>query len=325
MGQKSGQEIATDVEPIRGFGRGQLVLGECVQGRRTDGTDFLITSPIAHYSTARFTIDPDRAEVKVEPQGYDKSQRAVMDWLNREGLPTGGRLEVNTPLPVCQGFGTSSADITASLRAAANAWRRTVTPEDISGIAITIEPTDGSMYDFSVAYAHRDGKLLETLGPLPHFIALTVCDSEGVDTVEFEGWRAVEGNLDYTPADIRRLEQAWGKVRQAIQTQDVTLLGQACQVSAEINEKILPKPSYPHMHELLTSGVGEGLLTAHSGSAVALLLNPNQPNFRAQYEQAVEHIDMFTLNSWLEISNRGPTIIPSPTPSGLSTALRRQR
>lgn len=297
-------------KPFIGHGRAHLVLGECVQGRLSDGLDFLITAPISLSSAAHFTVDREQT-LTVRPTSCYKSLRAVRQWLDEQDLPCAGLLEVSTPLPARHGFGTSTADITASLRAAAMAWGRSVTPEEISRIAIGIEPTDGSMYPESVAYAHRAGRLLERLGPLPPFTALALCHGEGVETLEFEMWRVAENGPNYSAQEIRLLGEAWQMVRKAIQTYDVSLLGQACLISAQINERILPKPFYQPMCELVRGGLGEGLITAHSGSAIALLLNPGRPDFEQQHRQACECLKSFSQNGWLELSSLS-SIAPQP-------------
>jgi len=296
------QVVAQDSRSTRlGAGRGHLVLGECVQGRLPDGLDFLITSPIGRCSLAHFKIDHDQ-DLTVKPANYGKSLRAVRQWLEEHDLPCVGTLEIETPLPSCHGFGTSSADITASLRAVADAWGRNVTPQEISAIAIGIEPTDGSMYPESVAYAHRSGQLLEMLGPLPSFTALVACNGEGVDTVAFDTWRSSHG-LRYTEQEIQEFGMAWQMIREANKIRSASLLGKACMISARINQRILPKPFYPQMHEIVLSGIGEGLITAHSGSAIALLLDPKRPDFQVQRQEALWRLMEFAPDVWFELSN----------------------
>src|SRR5262245_50992848 len=132
--------------PAAGWGCCPLVLGECVQGRFRGGLHFLITAPLNLFSWARFEPRPDIAYISFDPAECTKSRTAVELFLDGEMLPPGGILSIETPLEPAHGFGTSTADICASIRAAAAAWGRTVAPEALSRIAASIEPTDGSMY-----------------------------------------------------------------------------------------------------------------------------------------------------------------------------------
>lgn len=287
-----------------GTGLAHLVLGECVQGRRADGLDFLITAPISQVSVASFEVGGGCEGLVVKPAHNEKSLCAVRRWLDGQGLPEVGQLTVESPLPVGHGFGTSSADITASLRAAATAWGRTIWPEEISEIAVRIEPTDGLMYPDAVAYAHRQGRLLERLGKLPEFTALTILGTQQVDTVEFEFQRC-SSDFEYQPAEIRQLDEAWDMVRRAVQHRNTALLCEACLISARINERILPKPCFGLMQDLVRQGVGQGLITAHSGSAIGLLLDPRHADFRHRREKAARCMSRFAKDGWLELSNWG--------------------
>src|SRR4029077_359383 len=164
-----------NVETV-GMGQCPLVLGECIQGQTSERRHFLITSPIGLFSWAEFirSCDDDDS-LTVEPAFCWKARTAVAEYLAQQGLPQAGTLRIATPIGSGQGFGTSTADITASLRAAAAAWNREISSETIARIAIGIEPSDGSMYPGCVAFAHREGVLIEDLGSLPSFESLVIC------------------------------------------------------------------------------------------------------------------------------------------------------
>src|SRR6185369_6204658 len=221
-----------------------LTLGECVQGRLPDGRFFLITSPIGLCSHAEFAIDLACVDVAVVPPGLTKAQTAVRRYLAEEGLPAGGVLRVDCPLACGQGFGTSTGDITASLRAAAAAWGRHITPERIAGFAIEIEPTDGSMYPGCVAFAHREGFVIESLGRLPRFEAVIALPGGVVDTMAFDEYRR---DHRYGARDQEDLLRAWAMVRYANRTDDVGLMAAAATISTRINEQLLPKLLFREM------------------------------------------------------------------------------
>ncbi len=284
--------------PGVGIGSGPLVVGECVQGRRPDGLHFLITAPLAVHSTARF----ERGEepLRVEPPNRTKALRAVSAYLTDNDLPARGTLYIETPLPLSNGFGTSTADITASLRAVADSWARTVSPETISKYAIDIEPTDGSMYPESVAYAHREGRLLERLGQLPPFRALVVLDGQTIDTVEFDKWRH---NISYTSEEIEQFSKAPEVIREANRQGDLQKIARACTASARINDRFVPKPLFAEMLSLVDQGLGEGLIAAHSGTALSLILDPSRPGASERYAEALRRVDALPHQGRLELAN----------------------
>jgi|HubBroStandDraft_3_1064219.scaffolds.fasta_scaffold31582_2 uncharacterized protein involved in propanediol utilization len=283
-----------------GLGHCPLVLGECVQGRLRDRGHFLITAPVNTFSWAEFAPDPALGRVVVDPPERTKSLAAVTRFLSAAGRPASGALKVFTPVRPGLGFGTSTADITASIRAAAAAWGEVAAPEVISAIATTLEPTDGSMYPGSVAFDHRRGLLLERLGPLPLFYALVVCAGSEVDTVAYDACRK---DYLYSPDDERELRLAWDMVRHAARTQDLSVLASACTLSARINEQLLPKPYFHEMYEFMELTGLEGLIVGHSGALLAFLLDPSCPGFFEKLDQTRKFASDLCTGGWLEISN----------------------
>ncbi len=286
--------------PCAGLGSCPLVLGECVQGR-ADAQPFLITSPIDAFSWAEFMPDLALQEVRVTPPSRTKARRAVSRYLAVAGHHPGGRLALTTPLPPGLGFGTSTADITAAIRAAAAAWGETVSPSAIAAIAIDIEPADGSMFPGSVAFDHCGGELLERLGPLPPFHAVVVCGQGEVDTVSYDLYRK---DFRYQEDDERQLRLAWDMVRHAVRRQNLSLLGSAATISARINEQLLPKPYFAAMHEFMEAIGLEGLMAGHSGTLLAFLLDPHAPGFLEQLGETRSFVDELCPARRLEIGNR---------------------
>lgn len=277
-----------------------LVLGECVQGCLASGRHFLITSPIGLFSWAEFLAAADGDPLSVDPPQRTKSLTAVRRYLAEERLPQAGRLRVVTPLDPGQGFGTSTADIAASLRAAAAAWGRALEPERIARLAIGIEPSDGSMYAGCVAFAHREGVLLERLGVLPRFEALVACTGGTVDTLDFDRRRK---EFRYSARDEEALVAAWDMVRHANRHADAALMARAATTSAAINEQLLKKPRFGELLRFVELGGADGLMTAHSGTAVALILDPARPAHHVRLPRAAAFIESLALPSCFAVSN----------------------
>jgi L-threonine kinase len=265
-----------------------------------NGPHFLITSPIGLFSWAEFEPDPERERVVVEPADRSKSRIAVERYLEELALPLGGRLRIHTPQDPGQGFGTSTADITAALRAAGAAWHRSVPPEVIARVAATIEPTDGSMYPGCVAFAHLHGSLLEHLGQLPRFEALVACTGGVVDTVAFDVDRR---RFRYSQRDEAELLRAWDMVRQANRRADVGLMARAATTSARINEQLLKKPLFAELSRFAELSGVDGLMAAHSGTALALVLDPSRPGYHVRLHEAQRFFEGLGLTRWFQVSN----------------------
>ncbi len=300
MNQKPAEDLHHSFETI-GMGHCPLVLGECVQGQTAERRHFLITAPIGLFSWAEFVRRGDEHDLRVEPAACWKARTAVSTYLAEQGLPESGLLRVMTPVGSGQGFGTSTADITASLRAAATAWNREISSETIARIAISIEPSDGSMYEGCVAFGHREGVLIEKLGSLPNFEALVICTGGVVDTMEFDGRRK---NFRYSQRDEAQLMTAWSMIREANRTGDSLLMARATTISARINEQLLPKPHFKELAQFIRLGGADGMMVAHSGTALALVFDPARSDCPEAIAQARMFIDSLRPASWFHISNR---------------------
>jgi L-threonine kinase len=296
-------ELETRNEKMQSVGMGQcpLVLGECVQGQTSERRHFLITAPIGLFSWAEFIVGPDDKDLSVEPAACWKARTAVATYLEQQGLPQAGTLRINTPIGSGQGFGTSTADITAALRATAAFWKRSISSDTIAGIAIGIEPSDGSMYPGCVAFGHREGALIERLGSLPSFESLVICTGGVVDTLEFDGRRK---NFRYSDRDEAQLMTAWSMIREANRTDDSLLLARATTISARINEQLLPKPYFKELSQFTDLGGADGVMVAHSGTAMALVFDPHRTDYQARFDEARDFVASLRPPSWFQISNR---------------------
>ena len=297
-------ELAPDALRI-GSGRCPLVLGEFVQGRMDDDRYFLITAPIHAFSRAEFLANGSTEELEVRPADCCKALAAVELFLQRHGLPLSGLLQVRTGARVSLGFGTSTADITSAVRAAASAWGCAAAPREIADIAARIEPSDGSMYAGSVAFAQREGVLLERFGALPRFHVLSAVAGAGVDTVEFD---RIRRGVRYSQADREKLRCAWSMMRFAVRSDRAELLGRAGSISAAINQKLLPNPLYDELRQVAIELGTLGLMVAHSGSLIGLVLDPLRPDFPRLREQAGAVLEELAPGSWFEASNYEPPV-----------------
>lgn len=255
--------------PAEATARAPGTCGELVQGQMRDRTDFLVTLPVDMWSEVRLRLDP-AGGVSVTPPWKVKTQKAVrlaLDALGCGGV--GAQVEVISELPEGKGMASSTADIVAACRAAAQAAGGSLDAMAISAIARQIEPSDGVMYDGVVAYAHRRCELIATLGTLPPCDVLVIDLDGEVDTVAYNH-RA----KDYSPAELDAIARAYGWVREGLAGDDRGAIGRGATLSARINQRLLPKPPLEAAIRLATRHGAAGVCVAHSGTVIGLLFAP---------------------------------------------------
>jgi L-threonine kinase len=269
-----------------GVGRAFGTCGELVQGQFDSGEDFLITLPVDMWAEVRVTVDPTSNEVRgnVEKIKTSLAIRKVLDYF---GCPNFGAIfQSQSNLPEGKGMASSSADIVAACRAVSAALNLPLSAEEISRIAISIEPTDGVMYSGSVCYLHREGSLLETLGKLSPANLLVLDFGNQIDTVAFN-----QIPKNYTAVERRQIKQACELIRMGIQIQDLAQIGLGATLSAEVNQRILPKPHFEKIISIAREHGASGVCTAHSGTVLGLLFEPRASQRIAAARRAVLDID----------------------------------
>jgi L-threonine kinase len=103
------------------------------------GEPCLVSCPIAIESCA-FLLDEGEA-----PLHQRRKVRHALAKL--AGISaTARRIVVQTPLPVGRGFGTSTADIGAALFAASADNGLVLSTEEVARIAVSVEPTDSTLF-----------------------------------------------------------------------------------------------------------------------------------------------------------------------------------
>jgi uncharacterized protein involved in propanediol utilization len=274
---KRGMAVATDTAPAIGRGRCCGTFGELVQGALPpDGRHFLISLPIARGSSALFSPEPGRP-LCVQPGDRTKSRTLAERMLALHGLEPAGLLTVDCDLPVGKGMASSSADLVASARAVADAFGLEPTAEDIEDLIREIEPTDGVMYDGAVAYLYREVRLLAGLGPLPALTIVGMDEGGTVDTVEFNKKPKM-----FSSRQMGEYEFMFGEASDAVKCGDVWTLGRLATRSAELNQRFHPKRLFTRAVELSRQAGALGVVAAHSGTAVGVLLSDADPEYRVK-------------------------------------------
>ena len=252
---------------MRGVGRAFGTCGELVQGQFASGEDFLVTLPVDLWSEVQVAVSMFSSTIVGNLPRKTKTRMAIrkaLDYLNFSDW--GAAFCVKSNLPEGKGMASSSADIVAACRAVAAALNRPLSAEEISRIAVEIEPTDGVMYSDVVCYNHRQGRLLEVIGEMPPTRLLVLDLGKQVDTVAFN-----RIPKSYTADEYRWIEQAYEWVKAGIRTHDLLKIGLGATLSAEVNQRILPKPYFEEIVWLAREYGASGVCASHSGTVLGLL------------------------------------------------------
>jgi L-threonine kinase len=241
--------------------------GELVQGQFCNGDDFLVTLPVNMWSEICLELDFDSSAVQSMPASKEKAKLAVRKTLDHLGFPSlGAKFYVTSEIPEGKGMASSTADIVAACRATAQALGQDLSSEEISRIAISIEPSDGIMYPGVACYNHRRGELIEHLGNLPPTAILAVDLGGLVDTLCFN---RIPKN--YSAEELEMLAQAYELVRVGMCEQSLEKIGMAATMSAQVNQRLLPKPRLETLIEISAKYNAYGVCIAHSGTVAGLL------------------------------------------------------
>ncbi|MGW0538217.1 GHMP family kinase ATP-binding protein [Streptomyces sp. NPDC003032] len=248
----------------------------------------LVTLPCPLYRVhAAFVPSGGRDSLVITPHWKSKAAAAAELTLTELGLPCGGRLELTGDVPVSRGFGSSTSDVLAAIRAVSDTFSHVLPDEDIARIAVRAETASDSLMfgPTALLFAHRDGDVLEDYGsPLPParvlgFGARPHGRARGVDTLAVAPAR-------YTPRQIDRFAELRAMLRQAVLTKDVALLGEVATASTRINQEHLPIPELEHLLAVVREVGAVGLQAAHSGDIAGMVFDRNDPDVHTRVAHA---------------------------------------
>ncbi|WP_329791307.1 kinase [Lentzea sp. DG1S-22] len=267
---------------VTGVGTAFGVFGELLQGvlPEQDG-DFLVTLPIARWSVATFRGSAEAGELTVWPPHKTKALRLAGMLLRDAGRPVAGEIRIDSGLPEGKGMASSSADLVATARAVATAFGIGLPPRRLETYLAGIEPTDGVLYPGVVAFYHRRVALHSVLGSLPAMTVVGVDEGGQVDTVEFN-----RIPKPFTPADRREYAGLLARVTDAVGRGDLAEVGRVATRSALMNQVLRPKALLERVLEVCREVGGLGVVAAHSGTSLGVLLDPAVPGYPEQVAAA---------------------------------------
>jgi uncharacterized protein involved in propanediol utilization len=248
---------------------GELVQGvfEC-NGKLEIG---LVTLPCHAYHT-RAVFYPDKSkDVTVFPPGKTKAKKAATIVLERfTGSSVSGRLHLYSNAPIRIGVGSSTLDTISTILATARAINKELAIEEINSIGVEAETaSDPLLYHTALLYAQRKGIVIRNYNKtLPSFLVLGFnTDSNGVDTLTMD-------LPQYTNQEIEKFALIAELIKDGIEMQNRQMIAEAATLSAQINQKYLPKKHFEEIVEIAKSNDALGVQVSHSGTVVGCLFDP---------------------------------------------------
>jgi uncharacterized protein involved in propanediol utilization len=287
--QKTFCSINNQIRPKKvGYGSVTGHHAEIVQGMfpENNGQSIraLVTLPCSSFrANASFTPAANNV-ISVEPADKSKSLRAAELTTAEVGAAGwGGCLRIHSNIPPGFGCGSSTAEVTATIKAVTDALGYKLSPEKIAQLAVRAEKaSDPLMYGSqAVLFAQREGKVIEDFdNSLPPLDVLGFSTNAlGIDTLTFPP-------AQYDEWEIEMFRVLRGAMRRAISYQDPRLIGRIASASARINQRYLPKPKFALLKEIVGQAGALGLQVAHSGTVVGLLFDPLDKNTEQKIQQA---------------------------------------
>lgn len=268
-----------------GVGTAHGTFGELLQGALPGAGDagrFLVTLPVARWSSARFEAGPAWTRLEVRPGHKTKALTLARALLSEVGRPAAGVLHLHSSLPEGKGLASSSADLVATARAVLAAYGVQLPTARLARMLAAVEPSDGVMYRGVVAFDHRRGVRLRTLGRLRPLQVVAVDQGGLVDTVSFN-----RSSAGFTATERDRYGALLERLAVAVAAGDLAEVGRVSTASATLNQDRMPHRDFAAVREVCQAVGGLGLVACHSGTMVGILMDMGPPDYRARLSAAV--------------------------------------
>ncbi|MER8486151.1 kinase [Mesorhizobium sp. M1322] len=291
-----------------GIGRAMAHHGELLQGvfEGADGRLHrgLITLPFASRLSKVIFRPGEQGDIRTRPLERRKAARAAELALKHLGFAgVGGELILESDIPVGHGYGSSTADVLAAIRAVVAATSATLCRSTICRLAVEAEvASDATAYDDqAVLFAQREGCVIEHFGgeiPPLAVVGFRIGGARPIDSVSLPP-------AHYDSQEIEQFRVLRGLAFQAVLQQNPRLIGRVATASAHISQRYLAKPHLRAVVELAKAHAACGIQVAHSGTLLGVLFDANERRVadRARVlagtlsEAGFDEIVIFTVNS----------------------------
>jgi uncharacterized protein involved in propanediol utilization len=266
--------------PLRvGIGKAMAHHGELLQGVFEDEDGHLhrglVSLPLVCRQSLVTFWPRDTGGIRTRPRKRGKAARAAALTLDHLGYSgAAGDLTIEGAIPIGHGYGSSTADVVAAIRAVAAGVGVTLRRSTVCRLAVAAEEaSDAVAYeDQIVLFAQREGCVIEHFGDaFPPLIVVGFSDGVSpINTLRLQPAR-------YDGEEIELFRVLRGLTYRSIRQQDARMLGQVATISARISQRHLPKPHWDAVLQLAEEYGALGVQVAHSGTLFGILLDPEMP------------------------------------------------
>lgn len=266
--------------------------GELLQGVFEDRNGRLhrglVTLPLTKLvSKATFTCAPT-PDFTTHPGGKVKAGLAARKTLSHLGVAGGGVLHIESNIPIGHGYGSSSADVVAAIRAVAAAHDVRLQPSRVSQLAVSAEgASDAIAFDgHAVLFAQREGTVLEDFGgslPPLLLVGFKAMGGRPIDTLALPPAR-------YDSIEIQQFRVLRALIAYAVRYQDPICLGRAATASALLSQRHLPKQHLERAIDVAKGAGACGVQVAHSGSLLGILFDHAGKNLRQRAQSVAASV-----------------------------------
>lgn len=240
--------------------------GELIQGWIL-GSEKLVSCPVDWYSTVEVDYGSPRTDER--PLSRAMVDRLLNYWRYPAELSKEIRIDIYSTIPVAKGMASSTADIAATAVATAHHLGHPLDETTLAQLCVSLEPTDSTLFRQLTLFDHNTAETQIACCSQPELDLLVLESPETLLTTDYHRLPRLEKLHAHSAA----LQQAWGKIQQACETDNPRRMGEAATLSAIASQHLLPKPGFDALLALVEECDLYGLNVAHSGSVVGLMLD----------------------------------------------------
>lgn len=266
------------------YGKCPASCGEFVQGIIKD-EEYLSSYAVNLYSKA--IIEEKVNDINMGPKKSRKAIEKVFEEFNipiKESKNISLRIESN--IPTGKGMASSSADIGATIVATLTLLNKSMSSEEISRIAASIEPTDSIFINKNSIFNPINGEVVKYLGNIKNSRVVILEPNKKLSTTKIRS-KSNYKDLKIKNKDI--IKESFNLLEQGIKTNNLELVGKASTMSSLANENLHKKYGLKEIIKISNQYGAYGVNIAHSGTVVGVIIDRTMDDKRL--------IDMFKDNN----------------------------
>lgn len=204
----------------------------------------------------------------IDPEWMSKALTAARFAARTWDITAPLKITIHSRIPVARGYGSSTADCVAAVRAVANLVSRHPAAEEIAQLVHPAEAaSDSTMFGLDpIVFLPLQGAVIRRFSGGWPDLYVSVIDMGGpaVETLAF-------ARPEYSAAELNEFADLLGELEQAFAHRDPVRLGRVSTRSAEIHQVHHPHPAWPTVIDRARTTGAYGVARAHTGTIAALL------------------------------------------------------